>query len=147
ELDDVAELAGERTSARELHAYVEVLIELEEIETRDRRFGYVDLEFWRLESPLALAFFPGGDELIDDALGLADDTEISRSIAVRTGTHIGPADDDGQTAGATHFDQVERVGLLKQHAASHHHVGPGEIALAEILGVAVDQPDLPGLRQ
>jgi len=37
--------------------------------------------------------------------------------------------------------------LLKQHTAGHHHIGPGEVALAELLGVAIDQPDVPGLGQ
>ena len=34
ELDNVAELAIERTSARELHSYLEVLFEFQEIEAR-----------------------------------------------------------------------------------------------------------------
>src|SRR6516165_1513732 len=95
QFDDVAELAGERAAARELHADVKVLIELEQVEARYRRLGHVDLEFRRLESALALAFLPRGDEFVDNALGLADDAEIRRSIAMGTGTHIGPADHHG----------------------------------------------------
>ena len=48
-LDDVAELAGERAAARELHAEIEIVFELEQVEARHRRLGDVDLEFRRCE--------------------------------------------------------------------------------------------------
>ena len=67
ELDDVAELAGERAAARELHADVQVVVEFQEIEARDRRLGHVDLKFLRLELPFTRARFPGFDEFVDDS--------------------------------------------------------------------------------
>ena len=146
-LDDVAELAGERTAARELHADIEILLELEQIEARDRRLGDVDLEFLRLEQALAVAAIPGGDEFLDDVLGLADDAEIRRGIAMRTRADIGAADDHRQAARAAHIDELERVRLLEQHAAGHDHIGPAEIGFGQFFGVAVDEPDIPGLRQ
>src|SRR5436190_24378614 len=141
ELNDVAELAGKRTTARELHADVQILIELEKIEPGNRRLSHVDLEFRRLESALALTFLPSGNELINDSFSFADDAEICRRVAVRTGTHVGPANNNRQAACTAHLDQIVGVGLLKQHTAGHHHIGPGEIELAELLGVAIDQPD------
>jgi len=130
-----------------LHADVKILVEFEKVETWNWRLGNVDLEFRRLESALALTFLPRSDEFVDDALGFADHTEIRRHIAMWTRTHVGAADNDGQAAGAAHVDEIERIGLLKQHAARHHHVGPGEIALGELLGVTIDQSDVPGFGQ
>src|SRR4029077_20588005 len=49
EFNDVAELAGEWTSPRVLDADIEVLIELQKVEARDRRLGDIDGEFFRLE--------------------------------------------------------------------------------------------------
>src|SRR5262245_14316418 len=43
EFDDVAELTGERASARKLHAHEQIILELQKIEARDRRLGNVHL--------------------------------------------------------------------------------------------------------
>jgi hypothetical protein len=51
-LYDVAELAGKWT-ARELYADMEIILEFQEIEARDRRPGHVGLKFLRLELPFA----------------------------------------------------------------------------------------------
>ena len=59
----------------------------------------------------------------------------------------GAADDDRLAARAAEIDDVERVALLRQHAAGHHQVGPVEVVVAQFLGVAVDQPQRPGRRQ
>ena len=85
ELDDVAELAGERAAARELHADVEIVVEFQQIEARDRRLGHVDLKFLRLELPFARARFPGFDEFVDDVLRL------------RRGRESRPSDRDADT--------------------------------------------------
>ena len=42
---------------------------------------------------------------------------------------------------------IERVALLRQHAAGHDQVGPVEVVVAQFLGVAVDQPQRPRRRQ
>jgi len=41
------------------------------------------------------------------------------------------------------LDHHKRVRLLRKHSAGHHHVGPVDIGLAQLLGVAIDQPDIP----
>ena len=83
ELDDIAELAREWAAARELHADVEILVEFQKVEARNRRFGHIDLEFRRFKSTLALALLPGRDEFVEDSLSLADHAEIRRSVTVR----------------------------------------------------------------
>ncbi len=55
QFDDVAELAGERTAARELHADIEIAVEFQQVEARDRRLAHIDLEFLGLEHALARA--------------------------------------------------------------------------------------------
>src|SRR5258707_12646734 len=57
QLDDIAELAGERAAARILHADEEIVIELDQIVTRHRALRDVDLEFLGDEHTLAFAAF------------------------------------------------------------------------------------------
>ncbi len=147
ELDDVAKFAGERATARELHADIQILLELQEVEARDRRLGDVDGKFRRHEQALALALVPRRDEFVDDAFDFAENPKIRAFIAVRTRRCVRSADDDGKTACAAHVDKAQRVQLLHQHAAGHGHIRPGEIALGQFLGIAVDEPHIPGLRQ
>jgi hypothetical protein len=83
EFDDVAELAGEWTSPRVLHANIEVLIELQKVEARNRRLSNVDGEFFRLEGARPLTPLPGRDEIVDDTLGFAENQEVRVSVEVR----------------------------------------------------------------
>src|SRR6185437_10443515 len=94
ELDDVAEFAGERTAARELHPDIEILVELEQIEARDRRRRDVGLEFRALEIARALSGLPRRDEVLDDALGFAENPEVAVLINVAMRGDVGPADHD-----------------------------------------------------
>src|SRR5690242_4520226 len=83
ELDDVAELAREWATARELHADIEILVEFQKVVARNWRFGHIDLEFRRLKSTLALPLLPGRDEFVEDAFSLANHAEIRSRVAVR----------------------------------------------------------------
>ena len=143
----MSQIAGERTTARELHADIEILLELQQIEARDRRLGDVDGKFRRHEQTAALALVPRRDEFVDDAFDFAQHPKIRAFIAVRARSRVRSADHDGKTAGAAHVDKAQRVQLLHQHAAGHGHIGPGEIALGQFLGIAVDESHRPGLRQ
>ena len=80
QFDDVAEFAGERTAARILHADVQILLELQQIEARNRRLGHVDGEFRRDEAAGPFARVPGGDEFADDAFDLAKHPEVRRGV-------------------------------------------------------------------
>ena len=94
ELDDVAEFAGEWTTARELHADIEVAIGFQQVEPRDRALAYVDFEFLGLEHAAARSCLPGRDEFVNDAFGFAEHLEVRRAIDVRHRGHSRPADDD-----------------------------------------------------
>src|SRR6202023_757378 len=72
ELDDVAKFTVERTAARELNADINVMLALEQIETRDWALADVDLELFPLEHAFFGAGGPRRDELIDDSFSLAE---------------------------------------------------------------------------
>src|SRR6202042_1339056 len=115
ELDDVAELAGERAAARKLHADMHVLIELEQIEARLRRLGDVGLKFWRLEQSLVAAALERVDEMIDLTLRFADEAKVRALVDMRTRRNIRPPDGDRLAAATAQLDDVQRAGLLEHH--------------------------------
>ena len=142
-LDNVAELAGERAAARKLHADVKIMLDLQEIESRNRGLGDVDGELFGLEDAVAGARIPGRDELVDDALGFAEHLEICLAEKRGHRGHARPADDHRLAPRPAQIDDRDGVEILRQHAAGHDHIGPFEIAVGQFLGVAVDQPNGP----
>ena len=63
---------------------MEIVVEFQEIEARDRRAGHVGLKFLRLELPFARARFPGINEIADDMFGFTNDAKIGRLIEMGT---------------------------------------------------------------
>ena len=135
-LDDVAELAGERAAARELHADVEVIVEFQEIEAGDRRLGYVDLKFLRLEPPFARTRLPGFDEFVDDPFGFAEDKKIRRLIELRSRGDARPADSNRLSPRPAEIDDVKRVAPLRQHAAGQDQVGPVTVSYTHLFQIS-----------
>src|SRR6516162_1886636 len=113
ELYDVAELAGKWTAARELYADMEIVVEFQEIEARDRRLGHIGLKFFRLELPLARARFPGLNEIVDDVFGLAHDAKIGGQIEMGTRCDSGAANDHWLPAGMAEIHNIKSVALLR----------------------------------
>src|SRR5271166_2218007 len=72
QLDDVAKLAIERATARELDADVEIILELQKIEARRRAPRDVGLPHRRLKNALLGPASPSDDEILHDFLGLAE---------------------------------------------------------------------------
>src|SRR5580698_467129 len=87
EFDNVAELASERTAAGELHADVEIMLDLQEIEAGHRALRHIDLELFGFEDPLARACLPRRDELVDNAFGFAENLEICIAVKFGNGSH------------------------------------------------------------
>ena len=146
-LNNVAKLAGERTAARELHANMEIIVEFQKIEARDRRLGDVGLKLLRLELAFARACIPRLDETVDDVLGFTNDAKIGGFIEVWTRCDARAANDDRLSASVTEIDDIECVALLRQHPAGKDHIGPIDVVVGQFFGVAVHQPDRPGGRQ
>jgi hypothetical protein len=144
QVDDVAELAVERATARVLDPDVQVAVELQEIEAGDRRARDVG-ETGRREQAALGPGHPGGEEVAQDLLGLPEHPEVGRSVDLGGARGVGAAHHDG-LAGRLHgLDDPEGVGLLGQHAARHDQIGPGEVGRVELLDVAVHQPNPPAL--
>ena len=148
ELDDVAEFAGERTAARELHADIEIAIELQQIEARDRRLAHIDLEFLGGEHALARAGFPGRDEIADDVLDFAQHLEIRLGVEMRNRGRAGPADGDRLAA------RCGRDSMISSRSSCWGSMPPvmtrsaQPISLSvEFLDVAVEQAQVPRRRQ
>ena len=112
-----------------------------------RALRHVDLEFFGGEHALALAAFPSGDEVLHDVLGLADHLEVRRRVEMRARRDVRPADAYRLAVQVSELDQVEEVRLLVEHAADHHEIGPVEVRVGQRLGIAVDEADVPVLRQ
>ena len=104
QFDDVTKFAGERTPARILHADVQIVLELEQIEARNRRQRHVDGEFRGDETPGPFAGIPGGDEFADDAFDLAEHPEIRGNVNMWAGRWVRPADDDRFAMSVTEGD-------------------------------------------
>lgn len=130
-----------------LQADVKILIELQQIEPRRRTFRHVNGEFLGLKHARSLARFPGSDKILDDLFRLAENLEICRAIEVRARRHIGSADHHRLAVCLTELDQFEAIGLLVEHPTGHDQVGPDDFGRVQFLGVAIDETELPVLRQ
>jgi hypothetical protein len=126
-----------------LHADVKVVIELEQVESRHRTGGNVDLELLRLEPAATFAAPDRRHEILDDVFGLADHLEVGLLIDMRARRDVRPADGHRLAVRLDQIDQLERVELLHQHAAGHDDIGPCDIGIGQRLGVAIDQPQVP----
>jgi hypothetical protein len=92
---------------------MEVVVELQKIETRDRRLCHVGLKFLRLELTFARARFPGLDETIDDMFGLTNDAKIGGLIEMGTRCDSGAANDHGLPACMREIHDIQSVTLLR----------------------------------
>ncbi len=126
---------------------IEIVIELNQIVAWHRASRDVDLEFLGDEHTLALAAFPGGDEVFDDLLGLSDYLEVRVRVKMRAGGDIRPTDTYWLAVQVGEIDQVQEIRLLVEHTADHHEIGPVEVRVRQSLGVTVDKTDVPMLRQ
>jgi len=61
---------------------VQVVVEFQEIEARDRRLGHVDLKLLRLEHAFARTRLPSFDECVDDPFGFTEDEKIGGPVDI-----------------------------------------------------------------
>ncbi len=146
-LDDVAEFAGERAAPGKLDADLDIVFEVQQVEPRGGGCRDIGLEFFSCEGARACTVFPGAQEFADHALGLADDAEIGLFIKFGAGRRVRPADGDGNALGAAGTDDLERIRLLRQHAAGQDDIRPLQIGVFKFRRIAVDEAGFPGFRQ
>ena len=56
---------------------------------------------------------------------------------------VGAADRNRLAGTLRQLDDLQGIELLGQHAAGHDDVGPGEISVLQLLGIAVDEANIP----
>ena len=66
---------------------------------------------------------------------------------MRAGGDVRPTDTYWLAVQVGEIDQVDGIRLLVEHTADHHEIGPVEVRVCQSLGVAVDETDVPMLRQ
>ena len=147
QLDDVTELAHEGAAPRELHADVQVTVEVEEVETRDRRLGHVRLLLTTLVGPLFGTGRAIGEPAWQGDLSLAKHQVVGTAIDVWARRRVGAADHDRLAARLGGIDHLHGGSLLRDHAAGEHDVRPLDLGRVEGRCVAVDQPHLPVIRE
>src|SRR3954452_7006727 len=147
QLNNIAELAGEWAATRILHANEEIMVELDQIVAWHGAYRDVDLEFFGDELAFALAAFPSGDKFLHDFLGLADHLEVCIRVKMRARGDVRPTDAYWLAVQVNEIDQVEKVRLLVEHTADHHEIGPVEVRIRQRLSIAVDETNIPVLRQ
>lgn len=72
---------------------LDVVVEVQQVETRHRRCRDVRLEFLGLEGAGALAALEGLDKAFQNPFRLADHAEIGMGIMPGAGSHVRSADD------------------------------------------------------
>src|SRR5262249_20562762 len=117
------------------------MLGLQKVEPRDWALLHIDRELFGFEDSLIRACLPRCDELIDYPLGFTENLKICLTVKVGNGGNAWAADDDRLSTRTAQFDHVDRIEILRQHAAGHHQVGPFKIAVGQHLSVSVDQPD------
>src|ERR1700733_7054978 len=129
ELNNVTELTGKRTASRELHADVQIMLKLQEIEPGDRALRHIDRELFGLEDSFPSASFPRSDELIDDALGFAEHLKVCLAVKVGDRGHARTADHNRFSPRAKQLNDFDCIEVLRKHTAGHDQVGPFNIVV------------------
>src|SRR5262249_29010025 len=111
-LDDVAELAGERTAARELDSRIEIVAEVKKVETGDWALGDIDGEFLGRKPPFSLAGVPGLDERPYCAFRFPQNLKIRFAIEMRAGGYVTTAYHHRFSPRPANSDDLSRVLLL-----------------------------------
>ena len=140
--DDVAKLAQERTTPRELHRCERVAFGLDQVEARRRHRLHVGLVLLLVALEHRLAAGERGQELRPGLLGFADEASVAeidelgfRHRAVRT------ADDDRRFLAAQLQQDLVHAPRLHDHAGDADDIEAVEIVEVDLLDVLVEQLD------
>ena len=94
-----------------------------------RALGELNRENDSSAKPTLTARLPGFDEFVDDALCFAEDAKIRCFIEMRARCDGGPSNNDRLSPRMAKIDNIERVALLRQHAAGEDQIGPLQVVV------------------
>ena len=144
ERDDVAELALERTAARELDREVVIGAGPEQVVAGDGRAMQLGLAVG-----LVHATRPAGLEVCgevgEDLFRLAQHQVVGQGQAIGLGRGERSADHRAHAQPATAPQDLQQRVLLGEHAREQHEVGRRQVLVAERLHAQVDEPEVPVL--
>ena len=136
------------TAARELHAAEQVVLHLEQVETRRRHLGHVGL-LGLFVARLMAALFPFAQEARPGFLRLADEDDVGQLAEVIFLDRDPRAADDREHVALFQLGQnLVHPPPLHAHAGQADDVGPGEAVEVDRLDIFVDERDgMLGRRQ
>ena len=141
ELDDVAKLAVERTSPGELHAHRGVVLDVDEIEPRNRRPGHVRLPRFPIHSlgrpafQIPKEFREGLLDLVQHEMVHAPDFLVKRGRMRSSGDHR-------NACAVAALDHGAQRHVLRDHRGREHQIRPLEIGVMQVAHVHVDHAQL-----
>ena len=122
---------------------------LQQIEAWNRREADVGTFAVGTKAAVALTPCQSLDKQRDGDLTFIQDQVLGplKLGCIRGGAHKRTANGHGKLVRGGLLDQLRQILLLHDHGRGHHQLGPLPVVLAHRMDVAVNQPQLPGVRQ
>src|SRR5439155_11049538 len=136
--DDVAELAGERTAARDLDAAVQVFVHRQQVPPRWRHSGHIGF-VGLLVTGLVPALAPLSKKARPGLLGLADEHDIDQSAEILgIDRDPRPAEHGEYAAPLQLEDNLAHAPALDRHAGDADNVGASASFKIDLFDIFVD---------
>src|SRR4029079_18818877 len=140
--DDIAELARERTAARDLQASEHVAIGFEQINARQRQpsnLGFILL----LVAGLVAALLPLPQKLRPSLIRFANEDDVGKAFEdFRLDSRHGSANNDHEPPRPTLIKDLNQPTPLNAHAGQAHKIRPAETVEVDVLDILIDEHHL-----
>ena len=140
--DDIAELARERTAARDLQASEHVAIGFEQINARQRQpshLGFILL----LVAGLVAALLPLPQKLRPSLIRFANEDDVGKAFEdFRLDSRHGSANNDHDTPRLNLLEDLNQPTPLNAHAGQAHKIRPAETVEVDVLDILIDEHHL-----
>ena len=146
QLDDVAELALERTAPRALHAHRRVARAVEQIESRRKGGGKIRLGVVRRGQHVR-AVLERAHQLIEASFRLAEKNVVGVRELVWARADCRTADHGADPGPPGTVDKIEDRRFVNEHARDQRRVGPAQVVVAQSRDVQIENPEIPAVRQ
>ena len=142
QFDDVTELAVVRASSRGLHTDVQVVVEVDQVETRSRCGGHIRF-VWRFKLALGVTVSPSVQPHRNGQFAFADNDSVRVLVDLWLAGWIRAADDNEFAFCVGSFNPLQDAGLLRQHASCADHISPLPIGFLDWTNVLVSDAEFP----